>query len=659
MFGKNSRRSASILIAQSALAGVLAVLANHANAATQFFDVNSTTTGSGITNGGSYTWEGNNWTTTAAGTGATAAWAEGNFPEFAAGTDAGTTTVAYTVTAASNHTIAGMFMNGSSTNKGGGTVTVSGALTIAAGVQGFLIDLSGQTIKINASLGGTGGIEQEDSGQLSLFGNNSYTGGTQTTGGQVTNYNNANSFGTGSILLTGTSGQGFVNAGAAGVTIANNLFFGVGGTQSTITNFASGSGVAGAAGEIWSGKFNLPTTGTTTLEDGAAGQITQISGIITGSTPIIITNPGMFIFSGANNYTGTTTVTQGTLKLGAANTIATTSSLILNGGTFDPGGINQAMSSTTLGLTASSILTFVSGGSEVDFSNSSAVAWTAGKILNLTNWDPSIDKLRFGTDPTGLTSTQLAEIEFNGAGLGTAGLGPQRLRRRARTDHDRSATRRRSARHPATSRSITLEIGAPVLGSTPLVHFARWRYVHAYPGCEMKITGIRTRIVEWRGKTVPLPPHFCTNPMDALQVAPASMGTFTFHGWLICELETDTGIVGIGNAALSPQVTKQVIDLYLKPLLIGADPWDIELLWQHMYRRTMAFGRKGIGMVAISAVDIALWDILGKSANQPVYRLLGGRTKAKIPVYASRLYSTPLDELRAKGRDTRARGTRR
>ena len=72
-------------------------------------------------------------------------------------------------------------------------------------------------------------------------------------------------------------------------------------------------------------------------------------------------------------------------------------------------------------------------------------------------------------------------------------------------------------------------------------------------------------------------------------------------------------MVGIGNAALAPRVTKQVIDLYLKPILIGRDPWDIEFLWQHMYRKTMAFGRKGIGMAAISAVDIALWDILGKS----------------------------------------------
>ena len=164
---------------------------------------------------------------------------------------------------------------------------------------------------------------------------------------------------------------------------------------------------------------------------------------------------------------------------------------------------------------------------------------------------------------------------------------------------------------------------------------------------EMKITEIRTRAIQWKGKTVPLPPHFCTNPMDAISpmLSKATMGTFTFHGWLLVEIFTDNGLVGIGNAALSPLVTKQVIDLYLKPLLIGADPWDTEFLWQHMYRKTMAFGRKGIAMVAISAVDIALWDLLGKSAKQPVYRLLGGRTKPKIPVYASRLYSTPLDEL--------------
>jgi L-alanine-DL-glutamate epimerase-like enolase superfamily enzyme len=77
-----------------------------------------------------------------------------------------------------------------------------------------------------------------------------------------------------------------------------------------------------------------------------------------------------------------------------------------------------------------------------------------------------------------------------------------------------------------------------------------------------------------------------------------------------------------------------------------------------MYRKTMAFGRKGIGMVAISAVDLALWDLIGKSAKQPVFRLLGGRTKAHIPVYASRLYSVGLEELAAEASRYKSDGYR-
>jgi L-alanine-DL-glutamate epimerase-like enolase superfamily enzyme len=174
----------------------------------------------------------------------------------------------------------------------------------------------------------------------------------------------------------------------------------------------------------------------------------------------------------------------------------------------------------------------------------------------------------------------------------------------------------------------------------------------------MIITEIRTRVVEWRGKTVPPQPHFCTNPVDLLQRDEMrarsghgdAMASFRFHGWLVVEVMTDTGLVGIGEAALSPRLAKQAIDLYLKPILIGADPLDIEYLWQSMYRWTMAFGRKGVGMTAISAVDIALWDLFGKATHQPVFRLLGGRTKRRIPVYASRLYSQPLDALAAEAK---------
>jgi L-alanine-DL-glutamate epimerase-like enolase superfamily enzyme len=144
--------------------------------------------------------------------------------------------------------------------------------------------------------------------------------------------------------------------------------------------------------------------------------------------------------------------------------------------------------------------------------------------------------------------------------------------------------------------------------------------------------------------------------MDLVAFREASMGNFAFHNWLLVEIFADNGLVGIGNAALAPMVTKQLIDIYLKPLLIGADPWDIEYLWQQMYRRTLAFGRKGVALTAISAVDIALWDLLGKDAKQPVFKLLGGRTKEHIPVYASRLYAMPIPELRAEAQKYKDEG---
>jgi L-alanine-DL-glutamate epimerase-like enolase superfamily enzyme len=147
-----------------------------------------------------------------------------------------------------------------------------------------------------------------------------------------------------------------------------------------------------------------------------------------------------------------------------------------------------------------------------------------------------------------------------------------------------------------------------------------------------------------------MPPHFCTSASDIVADTTGSIAGFRFLGWLIVEIECDDGTVGIGNAALAPHATKTTIDTYLKPLLIGTDPLDSEYLWQSMYRRTLPFGRKGIGMTAISAVDLAIWDAKGKILGQPVFKLLGGRTKAKLPVYASRLYSQPLDSLYAEAK---------
>ena len=171
-----------------------------------------------------------------------------------------------------------------------------------------------------------------------------------------------------------------------------------------------------------------------------------------------------------------------------------------------------------------------------------------------------------------------------------------------------------------------------------------------------KIKDIRTKLYQWNGKTVPPQNNFCTNASDLLFEKSDTMGSFRFHEWLICEVETDEGTIGIGNAALAPQLVKKTIDTYLSPLVVGEDPFDFSYIWEKMYRRTHAWGRRGLGMVAISAIDIAIWDILGKLTNKPVFKLLGGRTKEKIPVYASKLYSQPIKDLQNEAEKYKKQG---
>jgi L-alanine-DL-glutamate epimerase-like enolase superfamily enzyme len=75
-----------------------------------------------------------------------------------------------------------------------------------------------------------------------------------------------------------------------------------------------------------------------------------------------------------------------------------------------------------------------------------------------------------------------------------------------------------------------------------------------------------------------------------------------------------------------------------------------------MYRRTHAWGRKGIGMTAISAIDIAIWDLMGKLVGKPVFKLLGGRTKDKIPVYYSKLYADTIPAMQAEAEEAMTHG---
>ena len=78
-----------------------------------------------------------------------------------------------------------------------------------------------------------------------------------------------------------------------------------------------------------------------------------------------------------------------------------------------------------------------------------------------------------------------------------------------------------------------------------------------------------------------------------------------------------------------------IVEHHLSRFVEGQDPRDVELIWDQMFRATLNYGRKGLPIQAISAVDLALWDLLGKLRNEPVYALLGGKTKDRLPVYST------------------------
>lgn len=106
-------------------------------------------------------------------------------------------------------------------------------------------------------------------------------------------------------------------------------------------------------------------------------------------------------------------------------------------------------------------------------------------------------------------------------------------------------------------------------------------------------------------------------------------------GGIVVRVETDEGLVGIGEAGFSAEyfpTVGPIINDQLGPLIAGSDPLEIEALWQRMFEATHMWGRRGIETYALSGIDIALWDLLGKYSGQPVYRLLGA-AKPRVRAY--------------------------
>jgi len=121
-----------------------------------------------------------------------------------------------------------------------------------------------------------------------------------------------------------------------------------------------------------------------------------------------------------------------------------------------------------------------------------------------------------------------------------------------------------------------------------------------------------------------------------------SQAWYTSRTIMILKITTDEGIVGWGEAFGPAFINKTIIDDYMAEMIIGKDPMDTEVIWEQLYNQFRDHCRKGNIIEAISAIDIALWDIKGKAFNLPIYKLMGGTPRERIKPYATGLYRKEL-----------------
>lgn len=120
----------------------------------------------------------------------------------------------------------------------------------------------------------------------------------------------------------------------------------------------------------------------------------------------------------------------------------------------------------------------------------------------------------------------------------------------------------------------------------------------------------------------------------------------------LVQIETDEAVSGLGSCSGNGELIEAIVTKVLKPLLVGMDPLAIDRIWDRAYIRGghKEFGTRGIGVVALSGIDVALWDIVGKVRGAPLYRLLGGKVRDKVPVYATALYPEEASLVAARAR---------
>ncbi len=134
--------------------------------------------------------------------------------------------------------------------------------------------------------------------------------------------------------------------------------------------------------------------------------------------------------------------------------------------------------------------------------------------------------------------------------------------------------------------------------------------------------------------------------------APVERPFTSSRGWLyktrgscIVEIETTDGIVGWGECYGPSAVAKAYIETQFAPRIIGRDAFDVEVIWEDLYNRIKDYGGRGMATSALSGIDIALWDIMGKSCGKPIHKLIGGAYRTEVTAYATGLYFIDMDRL--------------
>jgi len=124
------------------------------------------------------------------------------------------------------------------------------------------------------------------------------------------------------------------------------------------------------------------------------------------------------------------------------------------------------------------------------------------------------------------------------------------------------------------------------------------------------------------------------------------------RGWLyatrsscVVEIRTDKGTTGWGECYGPAAVNKALIETQYRPRVIGRDPFDVEVVWEDLYNRIKDYGATGFAITALSGIDIALWDIMGRAVGKPVHKLIGGAHRTELMAYATGLYFTDMDRL--------------